>query len=390
MAKVEKQVADIAKWLQGFEAEKQGQLIKQIQLKAVTEAPTEDLLQAPISTLGDYLEMEIETPPEVVEPGIIVRGEIHTLAARAGKGKTTFLMNCMMRWAAGLPVFDDLPELLSPGVEGGVKSLVIENEGSAGYFQDRMKDLLEHGGYTDEQKEHVRGNMLIWGDGSYSGVKVDDTSKLELLRRGVKKWEPDLVFLDPFRSIWTGNENDGSEMNVAIDNLMQLCHDFECAVFLNHHENKGKENVDAMDSIRGATVFEGAVATAMRWQHVHGGAQSELSFSKMRYKPKSGPPAPIRMAFNFDTWTYTHIGETVLDRQILDMLNGADDQYFAVSEIADELEETERKVRDRLNHLVDEKRVQKARSASGSGYSYRIQTDDPNAADTGNGGLEVG
>ena len=388
MAKVEKQVADIAKWLQGFDPEKQGQLVKQIQLKAVTETPADDLLQAPISKLGDYLEMEIETPPEVVSPGVIVRGEIHALAARAGKGKTTFLMNCMMRWAAGLPLFDDMPETLVPGVEGGVKCLIIENEGSAGYFQDRMKDLLEHGGYTDEQKARVRENMLIWGDGSYSGVKVDDTSKLELLRAGVKKWQPDLVFLDPFRSIWTGNENDGSEMNEAIDNLMQLCHDFECAVFVNHHENKGKDNMDAMDSLRGSTVFEGALATVMRWQHVKSGALSELSFSKMRYKPKTGAPAPIRMAFNFDTWTYTHVGESVLDRQILDMLNGADDQYFSVGEIADELEEAERKVRDRLKHLVEENRVQQVRSASGPGYSYRIQTDD--AGDNGSGGLEVG
>ena len=387
MAKVEDNVANIAKWLRDFDPEKQGQLLKQIQLKAVTEAPADDLLQAPISKLGDYLELEIETPPEVVEPGIVVRGEIHTLAARAGKGKTTFLMNCMMRWAAGLPVFEDLPDLLKPGVEGGVKSLIIENEGSAGYFQDRMKDLLEHGGYTDEEKARVKENMLIWGDGSYSGVKVDDTSKLELLRRGVKKWEPDLVFLDPFRSIWTGNENDNSEMNHAIDNLMQLCHDFECAVFLNHHENKGKDNMDPMDALRGGTVFEGVVATAMRWQHVHGGAQSELSFSKMRYKPKSGPPAPIRMAFNFDTWTYTHIGESVLDRQILDMLNKDDDQYFSVSEIADELEESDRKVRDRLKELVSDNRVQKARSASGQGYSFRIQTDD--AASSSNGGLEI-
>lgn len=389
MAKVEKQVADIAKWLQGFAPEKQGQLVKQIQLKAVTETPADDLLQAPISKLGDYLEMEIETPPEIVSPGVIVRGEIHALAARAGKGKTTFLMNCMMRWAAGMPLFDDLPDLLVPGVENGVRCLVIENEGSAGYFQDRVKDLLEHGGYTDDQKALIKENMLIWGDGSYSGVKVDDSSKLELLRRGVKKWEPDLVFLDPFRSIWTGNENDGSEMNEAIDNLMQLCHDFECAVFVNHHENKGKDNMDAMDSLRGSTVFEGALATVMRWQHVHGGAQSELSMTKMRYKPKTGAPAPIRMAFNFDTWTYTHIGESVLDRQILDMLNANDDQYFTVGEVADELEEAERKVRERLKTLVEDGRVQKARAASGSGYSFRIKTDDADTASAGHGGLEI-
>lgn len=388
MAKDSENVAKIADWLRDYDADKQEQLLKQIRLKAVTDAPAEGLLQAPITPLGEYLDMEIETPPEIVSPGVIVRGEIHALAARAGKGKTTFLMNCMMRWAAGLPLFNDLPDLLVPGVEGGVKCLIIENEGSAGYFQDRMKDLLAHGGYDEEERERVRRNLLIWGDGSYSGVKVDDGSKLELLRRGVKKWQPDLVFLDPFRSIWTGNENDGSEMNDAIDNLMQLCADFECAVFVNHHENKGKDHLDAMDSLRGSTVFEGALATVMRWQHVNAGRQSELSFSKMRYKPKTGEPAPIRMQFDFDTWTYNHVGESVLDRQVLDMLNGADDQYFTAREVADELDETERKVRDRLAKLAEDGRVIKARNTSGQGFSYRIKTDD--AAAEGSGGLEVG
>lgn len=386
MAKVEKQVADIAKWLQGFDPEKQGQLVKQIQLKAVTETPADDLLQAPISKLGDYLEMEIETPPELVMPGIIVRGEIHTLTARAGKGKTTFLMNAMMRWAAGRPVFDDLPNLLAPGLKGGVKSLIIENEGSAGYFQDRMKDLLENGGYDDEQKARVRENILIWGDGSYSGMKVDDASKLEKLRNGVKKHRPDLIFLDPFRSIWTGDENDGSQMNEAIDNLMSICSDFECAVFVNHHENKGKDNLDAMDASRGSSVFEGAVATMMRWQHVKGGALSELTFSKMRYKPKTGNPAPIRMRFDFDTWTYEHVGESVLDRQILGLLGEAPNSYLTVSEIAEELEEPDRKIRGRLKGMVDDKRVQRVMERG----QHRFRIIEPGAATPENGGLDIG
>jgi hypothetical protein len=373
----------IAGWLGEFAPDEQNQILKQVQLKAVNDTPADELLKAPISPLGEYLEMEIETPPEIVQPGVIVRGEIHVLTARAGKGKTTFLMNCMMRWAAGRPVFDDLPDLLNPGVEGGVKSLIIENEGSAGYFQDRMKDLLNNGGYIDEQKENIKENLLIWGDGSYSGVKVDDESKLELLRRGVKKHRPDLIFLDPFRSIWKGNENDNSEMNEAVDALMQLCHDFECAVFLNHHENKAKDNMDAMDASRGGTVFEGVVATMLRWQHVKNGSLSELSFSKMRYKPKTGAPAPIRMRFDFDTWTYEHVGESVLDRQILELLN--ETPFMTVVDLAEETDESDSKVRARLKKLVQEKRVQ--RIAERGTHKYRVRNGD---TDNNEGGLSIG
>lgn len=386
MADRAENIQKIAGWVKDFPADEQAQILAQIRLMAVNDTPADELLKAPISTLGEYLALEIPTPPEIVKPGIIVRGEIGTMTSRAGKGKTTFLMNCMMRWAAGLPLFDDLPDLLNPGVEGGVKSLIIENEGSAGYFQDRMLDLLNNGGYDDAQKEQIKNNMLIWGDGSYSGVKVDDTSKLELLRRGVKKHRPDLVFLDPFRSIWTGDENDGSQMNDALDNLMELCHDFDCSVFLNHHENKGKDNMDAMDASRGSSVFEGAVATMMRWSHVKNGAQSELSFSKMRYKPKSGNPAPIRMRFDFDTWTYEHVGESALDRQVMELLGESEMTLLTIAEIAEELDESDRKIRARLKIMVADKRVQKI--AERGAHRYRLITAEAPAINH-EGGLSI-
>lgn len=384
MAKPDENISKIAGWLSEFEPDKQEQLLKQIRLKSVTDAPAEDLLQAPISTLGDYLEMDLPIPPEVVKPGLIVRGEIHSLSSRAGKGKTTFTLNRFVRWAAGLPLFADLPEVMAPAEP--VKTLIIENEGSAGYFQDRMKDIINHGGYNEAEIELIRQNILVWGDGSYSGVKVDDGSKLEILRRGVKKWEPDIVFLDPFRSIWQGDENDGSQMHAAVDSLQQLASDFDCAVCMNHHEGKGKDNSDAMDFSRGSTVLEGACATMERWTHVKGGVQSEISWAKKRYG-RSIPP--VRVEFNFDTWTYEHVGESALDRQILALLGGAPDVYLSVSEIADELEETERKVRDRLGELADESRVQKVRNSHGPGFSYRIQTSDPDEPSSA-GRLEVG
>jgi len=387
MAKIETNVQKIADWLRDFPAEKQAQLVKQIQLKAVTDAPAEDLLQAPISKLGDYLEMELPIPPEIIKPGLIVRGEIHSLSSRAGKGKTTFTLNRFVRWAAGLPMFEDLPEVMVPADPAGVKTLIIENEGSAGYFQDRMKDIIKHGRYTADEEAKIKDNILVWGDGSYSGVKVDDGSKLELLRRGVKKWEPDIVFLDPFRSIWSGDENDGSQMNDAIDNLMAVCSDFDCAIFMNHHEGKGKDNSDAMDFSRGSTVLEGAAATMERWTHVKGGMQSEVSWAKKRYGKAL---APVRVQFNFDTWTYEHIGESALDRQIIALLGNVPDAYLNVHEIADELEETERKVRDRLSKLAEEKRIHKTRSGQGAGYLYRIKTSDPDLPSEAAGGLEIG
>lgn len=383
-------IEKVADWLRGLDPEQREQAIKQAQLLAAKELTDEELKQQqlpPISKLGDYLEMELPIPPEIVKPGIVVRGELHSLSSRAGKGKTTFTLNRFVRWAAARPMFDALPDIMAPCVEGGVKTLIIENEGSAGYFQERMRDIIAHGGYTAEETALIHNNIFVWGDGSYSGVRVDEVEMLTKLRDGVREYKPDIVFLDPFRSIWTGDENDGNQMNVAIGHLLQLCADFDCAVFMNHHEGKGKDNVDAMDFSRGSTVLEGAAATMERWTHVKGGTASEISWAKKRYGKK---PAPVRMTFDYETWTYEHVGENEIDSTIIGVLGSVPDAYLTVDDVVEETGESARKVRDHLNKLAEDGRLQKVRSSTGPGFCYRINSDPDEAPTVPAGRLEVG
>src|SRR5215218_2972974 len=76
--------------------------LARIENLAAQQTPDE-VLQAPIRTLGEYLDADIEIPPELVWPAILVRGEITATIGRAGIGKTMFTSNRLMKWAAGSP-----------------------------------------------------------------------------------------------------------------------------------------------------------------------------------------------------------------------------------------------------------------------------------------------
>ena len=366
--------------------------LKQIAMGAVAQAPDEEVGKPPVTTLRDYLATEIPNPGAIIEPGLFVPGEITLFHARAGKGKSTLAINRMIRWAAGLPLLPELPNMMVPRDNKPVRSLVIENEGSAGMFQERVRDILKAADMTTQQKNDALDNFLVWGDGSYSGLKVDNDADLGVIRRACRDWNPDILFLDPFRSIWKGDENDLSEMEAALDNLQQLAVELEFAVYLPHHERKSNENPDGMDAARGGTTLEGKVATMERWQHSKKGDYSTLSWTKMRYAPKTGVPEPIDMQFNFETNGYRYRGEDALGRRILDAMKVAPTEWYRVQDLVDELDEPERKVRDSLTALTvgDKPQLVKKSGGPGSrggGFRYKLKSELEMEAEPGEGAV---
>jgi hypothetical protein len=104
-----------------------------------------ETLKPPIRTLEDYLNADIEVPPVLVHPFMCVRGGFNVTVGRAGKGKTVMNLNRMLRWSAGLPMFDgwvdgDGNHLLAPDMP--LKILIVENEGAAGMFHRQIGLML--------------------------------------------------------------------------------------------------------------------------------------------------------------------------------------------------------------------------------------------------------
>jgi hypothetical protein len=281
-------------------------------------------------------------------------------------------LNRCMRWTCGLPLFDSLPDVMKPAGNKPLKIVVIENEGSGGLFHRDTKFMYDHADF--EGKEQIRDNLLVWGDGGYSGLKLDKPEHVKLIvAEAIAVHEPDVIFMEPFRGLHSANENDNSEISKVLEIAESMAAEYQIAVMLAHHEKKnGGDASDDMDLLRGATAFEGSAATIEHHRAVSGDRFRELIWSKMRYSAK---PAPVRMHWNGARYWYEHVEESAIATAILTLLTNAPDA-MTVAEIAEETRETQRKVRDVLTTLTDgdDAQVKRTRAPGpGQGAGYRIK-----------------
>jgi len=384
-------ITQFAEHLKTLDADKMGAALSRARLEAMAEMSTEQF-EPPIRTLGKYLSDEIEVPPVLVEPYMAVRGGVGGTIGRAGKGKTVMALNRMLRWSAGKPFFDGLNDVDGNAVympTGPLKILIIENEGAGGLFHRQIGIMLNAQGYlTEEDRQLAKENVLIWGDGGYSGLKLDDPAKLNLVREGCEKWEPDYVFIEPFRGLWNGEENSATDMAKVVDAMVEIAADFKCAVHVSHHERKSGVGDDGekMSAGRGSTVLEGAVTIMENFEAVKGGEFRELSCSKSRH---GRAPNPIRMEWDSEAWWYKHVPTSAIEGAIIDALRGNADEPMSVADLTEATDEKKDDVRKMANRLVKDGRLKKMPSVSdgrgSTGARYRLPQDDGNTY----GGLGV-
>jgi hypothetical protein len=378
--------ATAAEYLAELSREEREAAVARINARVKAVAPLETVdPPPPVRNLGEYLDTEFDTPPALVSRHQVVAGEITCMVARAGKGKTTLMQNRMVRWGAGVPLFEEEPESQAP--VRPLKMLLIENEGVAWHMQEKLSLLVNKtAGLDPEQREAARENILIWGDGDYSGMKIDREKDYELIRRALDEHHPDVVILEPFRKLWKGEENNSTEMEAVLDAISGLAHEFGTAVLLSHHARKSpSEDGDLMTEARGSGDLEGAVAVMEHYTAVKSKSLRELSWSKSRYDP---PAQPMRIAWNPETWRVELVADDAIAAAILALMKASPASLFAVSELAEELEESQGKIREGLTNLLDSERIvkKKATERGQRGYVYRLKTNDD---DADGGGLSI-
>lgn len=340
----------------------------------------------PVRNLEEYLATEFPTPPFLVNHGQLCRGEITAMIARAGKGKTTLAQNRLVRWSAGVPLFPE--ESGSQAPIQPLKMLLVENEGTAWHMQEKLSQLAnDTADLSADERQLADENLLIWGDGGYSNLKLDREKDYELVRRALDEHHPDVLYMEPWRKLWSGEENSATEVEVILDLIVALASEFECAVLLAHHARKSTaEDGDFMTEARGSVVLEDTVAVMEHFKPVKGGSLRELSWSKSRYAPMQ--PA-LRVAWDPETWRCSLVPDDAVSALILNLMKESPNSLFTVAELAEELEETQGKVRDALAHLLDTDRIvkKKATERGERGFTYRIKTGDDDNED--GGGLDI-
>ena len=369
-------------------------LMKRAELLAVKAVP-EEAFEPPVSTLGEYLDTPIEVPPSLVWPTVVVRREITTTLGRAGKGKTTLNLNRLMAWGAGKAPFDEFTATKGDDAgtpymnpSGPLKSLILENEGSAGMFHQKMGTMLYNCGdiLSDDERQLVRENVHVWGDGGYSGLKLDDDEGVNHLRRGIEKIEPHIVFVEPFRQLWRGEENSATDMAIVIDNVLAMAKDYDCGFIISHHERKGGAGEDdLMSAGRGSTVLEGAVACMENFQGVKSGDFREITWSKARYLQ---PPPPARLEYQPDSGWYAYVPDSDLDRSILGLLESLEEPINHAG-IAETLDESHSRVGKSLKRLVDDDRIKRLGPTRSGGSNTGYRYTSKGSEEVVSGGLPV-
>lgn len=384
-------VAAFIKRLSQIDPGDRERVVKRVLLKAAETIPDE-AFEPDVTRLREYLAKPIDIPPSLVWPTIAVRGEITTTLGRAGKGKTTMNLNRIFAWGAGLPLFPDWTDhdgnvYLMP--DGPLKTLIAENEGNAGMFHAKVGQLLKEGPLTDAECEKCLDNLWVHGNGGYSGMKLDNDEGVAKLRAAVEKCEPDIIFIEPFRSLWRGEENSATDMNAVTDNLVAIATDFNCAIILSHHERKSGvgEDGEKMSAGRGSTVLEGVVAVMENFESVKDGEYREMTWSKARYLP---PPTPVRMEWDRETGWYAWMPQSAIEDGVIAALREADDEPMNLSDLAEATGEKKNKLGKVMHDLVSAKRVRKHKSipsgAGSTGFRYSLPSEE---GKTPGGGLPL-
>lgn len=370
---LEKQAAD---YFATLDVDDRKAAFERVNASVKLSAPVEQVdPPPPVHNLDEYFAMDLKEPPSLISDCQVVRKEITATIARAGRGKTTLLTNRMMRWAAGLPLFDDLPDVQAP--DAPLRLLLIENEGSGYYMRENMEKLYAHIAIDEEKKALAKENLMVWGDGGYTGLKVDRDEDVATIERALREHTPDMLLLEPFRGIWAGDENDNSAMEEVLDRLIALANTHDCGIMLSHHSNKAPIEGDWMGASRGATALEGKVAAMEVFYPVHNEEQRELKWAKKRYGKKVAP-APIRMEYDFETRSLKRIPDSELEQEVLSFLaSDTPPMWWNKAQIAEEVDETQDRVdRKALRSLLDQGRIVKKNKEGATKYRLKVGDDD--------------
>ncbi len=344
-----------AQHLAALDAAERDATITRLRSAAILTAPDDKVeRKPPIKSLGEFLATEIDVPPDLVMPGVLVRGEISALIAGSGYGKTHLTVGRLLRWAAGRPLFNDLPKVQAP--TGALRILLVENEGAPHKFQQEIGRMLDSMDPSDETRATIENNMMVWDSVGYSEFKIDIDEDVRLLRLGIEEHKPDVIVLDPFARLWAGDENDNRELRIVLSKMSSdLAVAHNVGILLVHHERKGgAQEDDIMRAARGGTAFEGHVGYMERFTKISGGKRRQLACAKWRHGYQF---EPIVMEWEESKRFYRFVPPSEEEDAVYRLLEPW--KPSRVDEIAEMLEVSKGKVRAALIAMLERGKVRR-------------------------------
>jgi transcriptional regulator with XRE-family HTH domain/archaellum biogenesis ATPase FlaH len=237
-------------------------------------------------TAGKLIPVDImgePTPIEWIANGYVARGHVTMFAGEPGAGKSSLSQTLAVALAMG---HDEAAGMTLPGRQHRVMILdaenvmvVSEDDVQASLVQSRLQAY----GITEEHS----GNITAVGS---SGFCLDkDSAALDALLSDYESdgRSQDVLILDSFTSLWTGNENTVDSVNTVLYKLNRLAVKHNVAIVLIHHTGKSG------DSYRGSTAIAGAIAAVFTFTAVSEEPDDASNARVIRCVKMRIAPAPV-------------------------------------------------------------------------------------------------
>lgn len=199
-------------------------------------------------SLTDLLDAEI-SPVQWLVQDLIPMASCVLLAAEPKLGKTWVALDLALALAYGLPLYGRF------SVPRPMRTLLVLNEDGRGNVAQRFRSLMRGRGIVPTPQNTDRVRIV-----SRRAFSLEHSQYLVELERYVVQERMDLVVLDPFTEMFTGDERHERDVKDALQPLKRLRDNTGASVFLTHHQRKPGENANSgrrAMAIRGSSYFVG-------------------------------------------------------------------------------------------------------------------------------------
>jgi hypothetical protein len=179
--------------------------------------------------LIDYAELN---PAEIEAANLLgkrwlCRKGIALLNGATGVGKSSASVQAMILWTLGREAFGIKPA-------GPLKFLYIQAENDDGDMCELTSGVCDHFRLGKEEREIIRRNVIVISERSLSGEQF-----LAQLRRLIRRYKPDIVWIDPLQAYAGGDLKDSSVTTAFLRNgVNALLDEADCAAIVSHHSTK--------------------------------------------------------------------------------------------------------------------------------------------------------
>jgi hypothetical protein len=197
--------------------------------------------QSTIVTVKDLMDFDPKKDPDnLIGNRWITRGSSMIISGGTGIGKSSLMMQIIIRWCLGIDFFGIKP--VKP-----LKIGVIQAENDKGDLAEAFRGVTHTMRLTGDQMRHLNTNLEFRTETVRTGEQF-----LAYARRFIHRSKLDLIVADPLFSYFGGDLSDQSEVSVFLRNKLQpILHETKVAWIWMHHVSKPqrKENGEPLTTM---------------------------------------------------------------------------------------------------------------------------------------------